>query len=181
MRFLATLLVVFVSANLLASDKWAQEPTQFRGVAFGTNEADALKTLGISATNCGANGGNRRTCFQPSQLIGDVPTEEVYEFADGKLVNVIISFSADKYSFIHDVFVEKYGQPMQRLATPVKTKAGAEFVNEELAWSGDHIVIGLHQYSGSIASGMATIADREWSAARMKEAEEAKKKAAHSF
>ncbi len=170
-----------VALAAFGSEKWPNEPKDFRGVPFGATEKEAVAKLGVNSRNCSANGGDRRTCFVPRQTIGEVSTEEVYEFASDKLVNVIVGFHSDQFSYLRDVFVKKYGEPTKVEKTPVKTNAGAEFENEELVWIGDSKVVSLRRYSGTITDGMATIADRAWSEARMKEVEEAKKKAAKSF
>lgn len=184
MKYTALCVALTVAFGLLAEDlptppPWPQEPTDFRKVPFGSSPSELEATL--KAASCRTLNGRFGCIYQGT--IGDVSTSEIYLFdaTKTKMERVLITFPSDKYSFVRDVFVERYGQPLTSKVEPYKTRGGAEFENEALAWLGEAMLVTLDRYGSNLKDGFAMVASRAAIDASDKAAEEKKKKAARSF
>jgi hypothetical protein len=154
---------------------WEKEPADFRGVPFGVSQKEAKALLkGLSCFS-------KEMCTAPLDLGGEVRATNYFLFEADKLVWVAWDFSADKWDFVRDVLIERYGEPMSRKQEPIQTRAGVEYLNESLGWTGEHVVITADHYGSKVTEGGVYIALKSWYEKKNAEKEEAKKKAANAF
>ena len=112
-------------------------------------------------------------------MAGHAP--ERWPVGSGIRIRVFFSFGSDDFSFIKAVFLEKYGEPTKSASIPVKNRMGAEFLNEELIWDGPNILLKLEKYSSTVTEGRASFTVKSYTLMKIKELEEAKKRAAEEF
>lgn len=158
-----------------AGPAWPKEPTDFRGVAFGLSQKEARALL--KELSCFS----KDACTASLNLGGEVHVTNYFLFEHDKLVWVGWDFPSEKWEFIRDVLVQRYGEPMTRKQEPIQTRAGVEHLNEELGWIGERVVITADRYSGKVTEGGVFIAEKAWYEKKNADTEEAKKKAATSF
>jgi hypothetical protein len=161
--FLTVVILTAATNFALGENKpWSKEPKYFRGVPFGASEAEALNKI-PSMGNCRNNETLGRMCLDSGFKIGDVPfVKNTFVFYDDKLVSVNVNFKSKDYDFIKDVFIEKYGEPIEIEREKVKTEAGIEYENEILTWRGDIIEIHVEKYSRNINNGIAIYSNINW-------------------
>ncbi|MEA2464615.1 MAG: hypothetical protein QOJ98_2362, partial [Acidobacteriota bacterium] len=133
-RYLTTILML---CSLPAvAQTWTQEPAAFRKVPFGANEAAVRMAFEPESCFPAAQTGERRCSDGPPRNIGPVTTNETYVLANDSFVAAQLRFASGDYGYLHDVFVEKYGEPHDRETGIVTNLAGATFENETLTWLG---------------------------------------------
>ena len=164
-------LIVFAIALLVVSDvahagdrqspKWRQEPKDYRGIPFGASEADVASKLKLNAAVACLLMGEQRGCIHHTS-IDDVKAMEVFQFEEDQLVQVFISFKADRYAKLRDLFIERYGQPAETWTEPYETVGGGDHTTEILEWHGDKMIVHIEQFGPSLHEGTAVIATREW-------------------
>jgi len=161
--FLTVVILTAATNFALGENKpWSKEPKYFRGVPFGASEAEALNKI-PSMGNCRNNETLGRMCLDSGFKIGDVPfVKNTFVFYDDKLVSVNVNFKSKDYDFIKDVFIKKYGEPIEIEREKVKTEAGIEYENEILTWRGDIIEIHVEKYSRNINNGIAIYSNINW-------------------
>jgi hypothetical protein len=153
---------------------WEKEPADFRGVPFGSSEAEMNKKLGNLI--CADIKGNR-WCWG-NYAIGDTMGSNKFRFHDDKLVEVSYDFEPKDFEFVKGVFVEKYGPPTTASTAVVENRMGASFLNETLVWNGRNIYLLLEKYSSKITESTASYWLKSWMESGMKEIENKKKNAA---
>jgi hypothetical protein len=174
------LLVVFallMVTSASGSEKWPNEPKEFRGVPFGSSQSAMREKF--DPGRC--VGRPNDVCLNHAQRIGEAATDEVYSFEADRFVDVYITFASGRYEYLRDIFVEKYGAPTDTKKTLVKTPGGAEFENERLTWFGDSVMVDIERFGRTVTKGTAHLSDRAWMERSAKEREEKKHKAAKSF
>jgi hypothetical protein len=152
---------------------WKQEPTTYRGVAFGVGQEDALE-----GDVCWPGD---RMCAGPREMIADVEVTEAWFFLNDKFSAVAQSFDSGGYETVREVFIRKYGPPHETRRGLFETRGGARSQNERLTWRGRKIVIELIRYSENINDASAVIATKEYLRAEEIRLEAEKKKAADVF
>ena len=89
----------------------------------------------------------------------------LYQFDDFKLIGVTLSFDADMFTTIVDVYTQKFGVPPHRSETEIlKNRLNAEFVNVTLTWETVSGPFAVSKYGSSIDKGIATLHSPEYSA-----------------
>jgi hypothetical protein len=179
MSLLLACMLAISAVRATASDSWPQEPSGFRGIPLGASEADVTKALAPVPPSCMSFHGERSCGTQ--QQIGDVRAKEEFGFADDRLVTAMIRFPAKDFSYMRDLFVEKYGAPKTEQKPIVRTRAGVEYENDILAWEGDNISIMLRRFGSTMYEGGAMFVDKKWSDEQARLRDEKKKKAASDF
>lgn len=176
-----TLLCAFFLTSSLIAQQWPQEPSAFRSIPFGANEAAIQMSLNAPRCLPGSAAGERLCRDTRSRAIGDVSTEESYLLADDAFVAAYVTFQSTDYEYVRDVFKARYGEPHSVSTSTVKTMAGATFENDSLSWRGAAGVVTLTHYSDKVTEGRALICTRGWYDKLTADAAEAKRKAARSF
>ena len=143
------------------------EPDGFRGLKWGASQQELQRQM--PKARCYGP-----ICNNPLELtqVGPVHVVPTFYFSDGGLARVILEFSPSAYDALRSIFVERYGAPTSEQREPVKTGAGAEFVNEIAIWDGGIAAVRLEKYSGKITDGRATIRtakDRDEEVAKFRE------------
>lgn len=113
--------------------------------------------------------------------MGSVEATSNFVFAEGKLVQVIVSYYPSEYEYVRSVFVEKYGPPTATTKVPVRTKAGVEYGNDTTIWRFPNITIEMHRYGTTIDRGSTYITLNRWTADKATKEANSKKKAVESF
>lgn len=177
----AVALILLLAAPYLYAQEWSQEPTAFRKVPFGANEAAVRMQLGTKECFPGNEAGERLCSGDGSQTIGDVATGETYLLRRDAFTAAHIKFDSDDYEYLRDVFTQRYGDPHDRATATVKTLTGVTLQNETLKWRGQNAVVILSHYSDKVTTGTAVVATREWYDSFSGAEQEKKRKAARSF
>lgn len=121
---------------------WQQEPTAFRGVAWGTSEKDAKAALKFgfcSDVTPAPPGAKIRRCLFPFNL-GSVSVAGYLQFMNDKLVSAFGNFPSEEYQTVRTAVVHEYGPPM-RANTPTFSIRNGPF--EHLTWEGPKVGIVL--------------------------------------
>lgn len=174
------------AAHAGAADKkapakvWAKEPTSFLGVDL---QGDVKKSVPECTDPYGYK--DKTLCYvelASSYKFNGLPSlglSYAYELwattTDGSLQGIDLSANSKDYAKLKDLLVTKYGPPTTNAAGKVKTKAGAEFDNETLLWSGRKVTILLQKYSRDINTSSAFVSNNEQTdrAAAKRESEKA--------
>jgi hypothetical protein len=172
--------LVLIAAAAMASEKWPLEPNDFRGLQFpGALKADVAKKLSPSRGTCQPK---PSACLdQWGFSLGGVTLTTLYQFKDDKLVLVYLSFPAESFDKIKEIFVERYGPPTATEKKPVRTKMGVEYENEVTLWVGDIVDIQFNRFGSTVNDSTVYLLDKAWKAEQDKAEQDAKKKAATSF
>jgi len=177
----AVALILLSLAPYLYAQEWSQEPAAFRKVPFGANEAAVRMQLSTSECFPGNEAGERFCNGDGSQAIGDVATSETYLLKRDAFTAVHIKFDSDDYEYLRDVFIQRYGDPHDKVTATAKTLAGITLQNETLKWRGQNAVVTLSHYSEKVTTGIAIVGTREWYDSFSGAEQEKKRKAARSF
>ena len=201
-------LLLLVITTAAASDKWPLEPKDFRGVPFGASRDEARAILDPEPSaditknlNCPEHfispdnlkllppadrasweqlDRERKQCSQVRD-IGLASTTQTFEFRPERFVRVSLTFSGDRFEYLRDIFIQRYGPPTESRVEPFQTRSGSVFQNSVLTWSGDKVTAQIQRFSDTIDKGTAFIADKAWLDADTKTRADAKKKAATTF
>ncbi len=122
-----------------------------------------------------------RTCDGEGFRSNGVAVQDMFIFQDDVFVGATMSFPAEDYEKLRDVFEVKYGEPSRLETTRVATSSGARFDNEKLNWDGRKASVSLERYGDSLAMGSASIFLNSYVEAREKERQERLKKDADVF
>lgn len=166
---LAIALIAFGDASA-----W-NEPTGFRGVPWGSSE-EVLKDK-FDAHNCLDTSHPvypERICqVSPLEKIGPVEVTGFYSLRRGKFVSVDLLFDIDGFTMMKGIFFERYGRPTKSETEKIKSRGGAEFLNESHEWRGTKAIVKLQKYGTRVDQSSATIstvAEMEESLRRHQEA-----------
>lgn len=80
---------------------------------------------------------------------------------DRKVQHLYLSGNTRDFDKVKELFVTKYGEPTTSVVQEVKTKAGASFGNDVLAWKGPRVTITLSRYSDDINTFGASISNND--------------------
>lgn len=185
-RLTATVLFLSVNIVLMGEEPprtpaWPKEPSEVFGVSFGSSE-DQVKTARNLHKKHGCMDLSNKTvriCMEPRSI--DPFSKVMFSLEGDKLTSIYATFNSDRYTFVRDVFVEKYGAPTTREVSKVRTRAGVEYDNEILTWKGSVIALRVSTYGNNVNSGTAIFITNEAMAAAEAKEEVAKKKAAGVF
>lgn len=162
---------------------WNQEPTAYRKVPLGLPYAEMEGR--ILLTGCKPSTREHesglRTCDGQGFQTNGVAVQDVFVFQDDVFVGAMMSFPAEDYEKLRDVFEVKYGEPSRLETTRVATPSGARFDNEKVNWDGRNASVSLERYGDSLAMGSASIFLNTYVEAREKERQERLKKDADAF
>lgn len=178
MKSIAAAVAFFFLTVVSAGAEWPLEPKDFRGIQFPGASKDAVsKKLGLNRSACRPD-----ACLdQWSFSLGGVTLTTLYQFKDDKLKLVYLSFPAQFFDKIKDIFVERYGPPTATEKKPVRTKMGVEYENESILWVGGIVEIQFSRFGSTVSESAIYFFDKAWKDEQAKAEEEAKKKAATSF
>ena len=158
------------------------EPTTFRGVPFGSSPAEAkAKVKDLSCSDQKPQAGIARSKCSGFFGVGDVSVMNLLDFADRKLVSVSLTFPADDFEFMAEVFEKKFGKPTTSATTTVKNKAGGEFEDVRMKWIGSSVTIDLERYGIDLNTSFANIVTKEWADQMNREHEAKLNEAVNAF
>lgn len=148
---------------LLVSPAYAfNEPTDFRGISWGTSMEQAQQILLKNWEPSTQPGGGpecvpaKGFCRQRTTL-GPVKVVFTYVFKADKFVTALVAFKPDDYVTVRRIFDEKYGQPTDRQIETIRTKMGVPYENERSFWKGATASILLRRFAGRIDEGRAMV------------------------
>lgn len=193
---LALVIVATIAAG--PSAEWAAEPSDYRGVSWGTMLGDARQRIPIASCRCvyRPDYSDVRECkvtpVEPSQApllrmcrssltIARLPVNDLLLFERDAFAGASMEFSSEDFEALRDVFVEKYGPPTAATEKEISTRMGAKATNHVLSWRGPRVTITLTRFKDTLRSGGATIAVNEYTARREAEQAATKKKGAGDF
>lgn len=148
---------------------WSQEPTSFMGInlngdivydipecprmALGQFPQDLCRGKSYTA-NYYSIEGLPKIGLTYSPRLGAM-------LLDRKIQSLYLTGNTRDFDKVKELFITKYGQPTASAVQQVKTKAGASFANDVLAWKGAHVTITLSRYADDINSFGAAISNNE--------------------
>jgi hypothetical protein len=155
MRSAKSLLLFFLVSALPAfATTWPKEPAHFEGLKFGeATEADLKARLKVTDCRYTENIWNMplRWC-ESSVSVGELSIRTVFVFHEGRLRLVgLRDLPTERFEYIRDAFIARYGQPTATEKTPAKTKSGREYVNEEVKWRGKAVQIRVSRHSNRVS------------------------------
>jgi hypothetical protein len=180
----AALIAMCVSGAASAATKkpaekpWAQEPTSFMGVDFKSNVINDVPLCTETFSHL-----ERNLCymgppvgglfwFQGTPVIGTTYNYDLAaQVTDGAIEYFYLKSKSEDFDALSRLFITKYGAPSRRTKDKVKTKGGAEFVNDTLVWNGKTISITLEKYGRDINSSTATLKNNALTAKSAAESE----------
>ena len=77
------------------------------------------------------------------------------------MMSVPILFDPKDYELLRDALIERYGPPHARTQDTVTTRAGAQFQNDPLKWSGAKTWMAIIRYADRVDQGSALITTQE--------------------
>lgn len=168
------------------------EPQDVRGFKFGSSPEEAIAVQNQRIKDLREKGEividrelkslgyveDRAQTFYTKDKVGEVLVTLMLTFLDNKLSRISFDFPSKQFPIMVAAFLEKYGKPSQKKETPVQTKMGALYTNEELNWEGANILIVLSKYSSKITEGAATFGTKEWNKYLLERAKQKSRKAA---
>ena len=178
----AVIILIVVTQYALGASMWTKEPTSVRGIPFGASVAEAKKKL--NNHTCETNKAARETrCYERHYKTGRAVVDgSMYLFKNDKLVSVLMEFKSSDYDYLKEIFIQKYGDPIETVPMEERKKIkDLYFNNGRLVWIGDNITMGLsigvdNNEKGSIYYTLNSYI-RESSRERKKEEEKEKIKA----
>jgi hypothetical protein len=175
------------------TDVWTKEPTEFKGVKFFDSEEEARKILTL--TDCRldllppdeyihslANGGqgedeHTRVCTLMIPFTSSSSIRATFFFKDDRFVRAQGVFLARDFMSLREAFVELYGPPQRISDSTIRTKAGADYNQQQLYWLGERFVVSLSRYENKVTDGIFMIFQKQEMIDRAKRDLEIKKKA----
>jgi hypothetical protein len=132
----------------------------YRGVAFGTPQEEAIKTLSPS---CEVRRGFGLTACTNTIEMADTTVDETFTFDSDPSVlsRVFWGFPSNSYGGLRDTFIAKYGKPTSTNTSILHNAMGASFQQEESHWEGRDISIRLLKYGQDISKGLAAFITQE--------------------
>src|SRR5262249_3007352 len=136
---------------------WSQEPDGFRGLKFGSSEAEAKRiyTLQLCINMEGESETSGRGCITEF-TIGDTTISGLLQFDNDKFVYGTFDFSSDAFENIRAILVERYGQAVLSNSV-VRNRMNATFTNQQLKWNGKLVEVTLTKYAGDLEHSRFTI------------------------
>ena len=164
-----------------------REPKTFRGVAWGAPISDV-----VAATKCKTvhtimrEAGLPVPAGQPDGCgdnfkMGDVDIAAGYEFNDGKLTDVSISYLPLQFDYVKSVLLDKYGSPSSDEIVKTMTKGGVPYDDELIVWEFPSVRIEAHRYGVTVDRGVTYFSLRSWLDERARREKESKQKAKDAF
>lgn len=153
-----------------APQVWEKEPDSFLGISFSSAVESAAR--GCPRDKYGIDFSRLRdekqVCIEIQQYMKDYV--RIYGTPDTGFPYSVSAHGWEKgiayfymttqpayFPLMVELFISRYGQPTTSEKETVKTKAGAEFQNEEIRWEGKEISIRLVRYDGDINTSSASI------------------------
>jgi len=156
---IAAFLVTTVPTN--GADSSWQEPEDFRGLKWGASVEEMRKVFRTAAQY--RDIGNRIKLFFDLQRIGDRVVELDLGFLDDRFSHASISFKSDDFVVMRDAFITRYGPAHSTTEQTLQNRAGAEFVNSILTWTGPTLNIRIQKYApGRVDNGSALLSKHEY-------------------
>jgi hypothetical protein len=121
--------------NSQSGTAWPQEPEGFLGIPFNASHSEAQSKMNLG--DCLPVSGVQQ-CLATLHL-GDYSFDGIVEFKDDKFVNVFSSVSAPMFGALKDIFIARYGRPLQDEITPGSANNGSGY--EILSWSGKRVSV----------------------------------------
>jgi hypothetical protein len=153
---------------------WTQEPDGFKGVKFGSTEAEAKTATSIPLRCLSVK--SERACMMVVP-VGSFNMEVLLQFVADKFTKAVGTFPSDSFSDVRDIFFEKYGKPHNVTEETLQNGMGAQFHQEHYGWRGKLCLITLSKYGSSPDEGLFSLSPIDTVDAEEKAREEAKKKA----
>lgn len=97
------------------------------------------------------------TCAAAKQTYAEQDAQYFATVIDDRIVTLSVHFSPSDFDTIELALVAKFGQPTKRTSNPVKTRAGAEFLNTTLIWTSPTATMTALRYGDSIDAGMVLL------------------------
>ncbi len=167
-------------ATVLAAvtpDPWPLEPSGFRNVPWGASVDEAKKV--VDFTICTEPKGRESSCYINLD-IGDLGIPNAFQFLDGKLDMVVLTYDPSSYETVRQALIDRYGPPLTATHETLRNAMNATFENETVYWKGSRILLSASRYMGKIDKGQAifqvlAITERESEAAAKRRAADAAK------
>lgn len=103
------------------------------------------------------------------------------QFREGKLVQVVFSFSVPAFDVLAGAAKERLGEPTSVVDREVQTRMGATYQNRHMVWERPTMVLVIARYGSTIDKGMALLTTRQERERKEAELEAKKKKGAKDF
>lgn len=100
-----------------------------------------------------------------------------FEFTDDHFRRIRGTFSSDYFTDVKAIFLDTYGPPSSTVQEAVQTKAGTQYTQETLTWTGKNIRLYVAKYGSTIDQGLFGLAQIEDLDKASQAQEEANKKA----
>jgi hypothetical protein len=156
-----------------AAHAWTKEPSGYRGAEWGTDLAKTAEVVGLLMGRCICSDADltsfscpkevkaddvpdRRSCRSALDVAG-TEVEDMLQFENDRLASTYMTFAADDFDKMRDIFVEKYGPPDSTSDAQVHNRMGAAFTNTSLEWHGPRVTITLERYGSDLTKASATI------------------------
>ncbi|MDE1139552.1 MAG: hypothetical protein PW999_07825 [Paraburkholderia tropica] len=163
---------------------WAQEPDGFLGIKFGQPFPDAATLPDCPKDNFNlTNYAPGFLCFEgygrtsygnlwglPNLGFGYTVKVMIDK---GMVTSFIVETPSDNFAALAKVLTQRYGAPRSQESGRVQSKAGAEFDNTTLKWSGQRVTIDAEMRSGKVDTAQAYISDKVYWNARTQAEEKA--------
>lgn len=146
------------------SDQPQRDPGGFRGVAWGSTQAEAVEKLQLREGSCRPTtlkGNDEVRCGEDFNL-ADVEVTAQYVFEAGRFVSTQLSYYPSQVDFIRDVFIKRYGPATKTTTDARQNRAGASFQDDVTVWELGDMRIEMHRYGISLDRGMTFITDQKW-------------------
>ena len=154
----------------------SKEPMGFRALAWGSSKESLTNMYNVS---CGTVGTD--PACDGEVTIGGIRADVRYFFPNLALSGVVLRFPANRYDFMHAVFIEKYGTATSVDHEPVQNGFGATFDNETTTWRFHGAQVRLVRFGSNLTESTAIVGLNTWADALVAAQETAHKKAAKDF
>ena len=179
-------LAVVASSAQDRTATWSQEPDSFRGLKFGSSEAEEKHNFGGVGRCIDVPGELRIGEVGPRGCgtqftIGDTSVNGFLRLANDKFVQGMFKFDSKEFEKVRDTFIERYGRPQVTSNSEVKNRMGATFTNQQLRWHGQLVQITLAKYTDQLTESMLVIGLSEFMESEQKKEENERKRAAEKL
>jgi len=136
---------------------WPEEPTEFRGIKFGSTESQARAVANIQQCR---DVRSDRFCVW-AVPVKDFSFTVFLIFVDGKFASATGTFPQDRFADVRSLFVRTYGRP--------HTSAAMEMQYQEIGWMGKGAEVSLKATGGPEGSGHFSVETAEYSKKSMRD------------
>jgi len=164
---IAAILAAAVLVSLaLVSGVFAEEPTGFRNIPFGTTERQIKDLYPDILCFSMPNGPHGYVACTMNTEIGDakvhVSLRLVGEPGERQLASVGIGFSPRDYEKLRQAFIDRYGAPTEVRRETLTTRMGAAYEQEKLYWIGATTVTSVSRYGSTVDRGYGAISTKSY-------------------